>query len=40
MFIQYQILSLKTKDLDEERDSKLVQYSKGSKGNINSKGVK
>ena len=29
MFMRYLILSLKTKDLDEERDSKLVQYSKG-----------
>ena len=38
--MQYQILLLKSKILDEEMASKLEQYSKGSKGNINSKGVK
>ena len=38
--MQYQILSLKTKDFNEEMESKLEQYNKGSKGNINSKGVK
>ena len=38
--MQYQILSLKSKILDDEMESKLEQYSKGSKGNVNSKGVK
>ena len=36
----YQILSLKNNDLHEEMESELEQYSKLSKGNINSNGVK
>ena len=30
----------RNKTLDEEMESKLEQYNKGSKGNINSKGLK
>ena len=30
----------RNKTLDEEMESKLEQYNKGSKGNISSKGVK
>ena len=37
--MQHQILSLKSKDLmDEEMESKLEQYNKRSKGNIDSNG--
>ena len=38
--MQCQILSLKNNDLHEEMESELEQYSKESKGNINSNGVK
>ena len=38
--MQCQILSLKNNDLHEEIESELEQYSKESKGNINSNGVK
>ena len=38
--MQYQIFPLKSKDLAEEMKSKLEQYCKGSKENINSKRFK